>query len=208
MRELFWACLVLMATSTGLKAAETIATPFKFEFYATNAFYDVSGVLKQSCRYEKIVFSDSAEFEAEWKETPLLVKKTELASGLTKVSVSLTQEKRMRVDGIFRPSKGCYSNIEVTISDTRYAIGWGARWTSPVSFTLRTDSYYKPESSLDISKVEDVIGERELNFFYKTTQANQVNVFLYIDGERTWDVFPINTLKNPETGLPYPLKKP
>ncbi len=208
MKELFWACLVLLATSTSLKAAETIASPFKIEFYTTESATQVLAKLKQSCRYEKIVWSDSSEYEAKWKETPLKVTYSKFQD-LTKVKIELQKEVRMNVDGIFRPSKGCYSNIEVTLADTRFARGWGGQMNKVISFDLKTDAFYKKdESYLDVSKVEDVLSDNEVSFFYRAVGTNQVNVFLYINGERSWAVFPTNALRNPATNLPYPVQKP
>ncbi len=208
MREFFWACLALVATSTGLRAAETVAYPFKLEFYTSESALSVAAELKQSCRYEKIVWSDSAEFETKWQETPLEVKKTKLAHGRTRVSVSLESEVRMEIGGIFRPSKGCYSNVEIIVSDTRYAIGWAGNRKKAISFELATKDFYKEQSTLDLTKLENLLSDRELDFHYRAVGGNQVNVFLYIDGERTWEVFPTTALKNPVTNRPYPLEKP
>ncbi|EQC52066.1 hypothetical protein [Bacteriovorax sp. DB6_IX] len=202
MKKLIIASL-LSATAFG---ATTTANPFKLSFYLMEKDAEVTAILKQSCRYEKFVFSDSSEYEARWQEFPLQIKTTKVSGG-KEVEISLKSQKTMSVTGIFKPTKGCYSNVEVSISSTKYSIGWANRFDKAISFELRTKQFYKEDNSeLNLSPLLDKLENKELSFYMKKF-SSQVNTFLYFDGERDWDVFAVTAAKDPKTNLPYPLKK-
>jgi hypothetical protein len=198
--------LLTLLFSVSALGATTTAGPFKLNFFLQEKDAKVTAVLTQSCRYEKFVFSDSSEYNTEWKDFPLRVKESKRSSGRD-ITISLDSKKEMSVNGMFKPNKGCSSNIEVTISSTKYSIGWANRFDKAISFELRTKNYYKPDyTSLNISLLREKLENKELSFFMKHF-SNQTNTFLYFDGERDWDVFATTAARDSETGMPYLLKR-
>lgn len=198
--------LLVILFSLPTLAATTTAKPFKLNFFLNSKNVEVVAKLKQSCRYEKIVWSDSSQYEAEWKEIPLKVE-TVAAAGMTEVTVSLNSTKSMSVTGIFKPTKGCYSNVEISFVDTKYSIGWANRFDKAIQFDLRTKQFYKEDNSyLNVSVLREKLEGKELKFEYKDVKS-QYNIFLYFDGERDWDVFAVTAARNPKTGKPFRLKK-
>ncbi|OIQ20925.1 MAG: hypothetical protein BM556_02990 [Bacteriovorax sp. MedPE-SWde] len=198
--------IILLVASIQVMGATTVARPFSFSFYVDQENMQIEATLHQSCRYEKMVWSDSSQYYSDYKDIPLSVVSKKKA-GMTEVTVSLDRTHKMKIEGFFKPTKGCYSNISLKVSDTKYSIGWANRFDKAIAMEVRTKQFYKKDDSqIDISLVRDTFENKVLTFFYKES-VRQFNVFLYFDGERNWDVFSQSAAKNIKTGLPYLLKK-
>lgn len=198
---------IFLFSSFSTFAAQTVAKPFKFEFYAPTNKLNFQAELQQSCRYEKIVWGDSSEYNTEFKNYRLPIKSKKLGNGLTRFSVELDKRKTLSVDGIFKPTKGCMSNLELKILDANYAVGWAGKMSTPITFKLTTNDFYRGgDTVLDISDILTKVEDRELSYQYKDVGGNQFNIALLIDGSKLSNLFIKTAAKNKKTGMPYRLK--
>ncbi|MDD0851757.1 hypothetical protein HBN50_01565 [Halobacteriovorax sp. GB3] len=197
---------ILTLLSFSAFAASTTVRPFEIEFVVQKDL-DVQGSVKMSCRYEKIVFSDSSEYEATYEDHSLNVSTEPLDSQFKKVTLSLEQTKSMEVTGIFKPTKGCYSNLKLEFKSSLYAIGWANQFHRAIQFDLGTDYFYQEgDRSFDLSDFSNQYEMKEFSFFYKAVGNSQVNVFLYVDGKRDHEIFSKSAAIDPKTKMPYRLQ--
>lgn len=200
----YFILLCCFASST-LYGASTTAAPFEFEFTAPLNRMTVIATLNQSCRYERIVWSDSAEYEVSTKSYPLVITIREF-NGEEHYRVSSPVERYHEVRGIFRPTKECKSELTVEFFDKNYAIGWAGQMERPLKFSVATNHYYQEgDQEFDPSKVLDLLEKKVIEFYYVPV-ASQVNVWLTANGLKLPNA-PISTAKNPKTNMPYPLRQ-
>ncbi len=193
-----------LASST-LYGASTTARPFELEFTAPLDRMTVIATLIQSCRYERIVWSDSAEYEVSTKNYPLSIHISRI-NGEELYKISSPVERYHEVRGMFRPTKECKSELKVEFIDKNYAIGWAGQMERPLKFLVTTDQYYEEgDQEFDPSKVVDLISHKVIDFYYLPA-ASQVNIWLTGNGLKLPNA-PISSAKNPKTNMPYPLKQ-
>lgn len=188
-------------------AASIEARPFQFEFTTPKELLDVKAEVELSCRYEKFVIGDSAEYNTTRKSHDLDIKTTKL-DGRTRFQISLNSSLSHKVTGLFRPSKECAGQLKLTLNDKKYAVGWAGKLKTPISFLIKTPAYRYNEghSNLDISEVLDVIENRHVSFRYKSVPNMQVNIWVLFDGNTHPSLFPTSAAINPKTNKPYLLQ--
>lgn len=205
MKNLLLAFFCLSATSAVL-AARTVAHPFQMEFSTPKNHLTIKAQLIQSCRYEKIVWSDSAEYYTETKKYDLEQEQVLRGEEVLHV-LSLRNRLELEVRGAFRPTKECLSFVEISFIDKNYSVGWGGQMKRPLSFSLSSSSpynYQEGESELDISSLADLIYHKKIQFLYHPVRI-QVNIWLLADGEKL-PVSPTSSAIDPKTGMPYLLQ--
>jgi|GEM_PF-2088470 hypothetical protein len=180
------------------------ARPFDFEFTAPQDLLDVNAQLQLSCRYEKFVIGDSAEYNTTRKSYDLDIQATNLDERV-RYRISLTSTLSHEVRGFFRPNKECAGQLKISLNDNNYAVGWVGKVSTPISFFVQTSAYRYNEghSSLDISEVLDVIKNRHVSFRYKPVPNLQVNIWVLFDGSTHRSLLPTSAAINPETNAPY-----
>lgn len=189
-----------------LYAAETIVYPFEINFRGPRDQYRVEAKLYQRCRYERIVWSDSAEYETKVKELPLIITKHQ-GQDEDDFRVELRETQRFEITGWMRPTKECMSELKIVLLDRAYSVGWGGQFERPLSFTLSSPAYrYRAGTSVfEPGPWFDKYEEELVSFDYRPN-SSQVNIWLLIGGERDHDIFPISAARNPETNAPYRLR--
>lgn len=193
----------LLLPLSSLLAESITARPFSFELYTTQANMRVSAQLSLTCRYEKLVIGDTAQYHFRSKKIPLEIVKTELGNK-TRHLIGLDSEQRLNLEGIFKPTKECSSNIEVLFVDTKYSVGWASQFDRPIEFSFNTrQSYSDGDTFVDLSKVYEEVDNKTIEFFYKPVPNLQVNIWLYADGEEL--ASPTSAAIDPETGMPFRL---
>lgn len=208
MFKLLTLCLISIM-SFSAHAATTIAHPFKMEVITAGPELTISGELYQSCRYEKFVFSDSAEFSTETKTFPLTVSSQERNNQIVH-SLELKSKMKLSTSGFFRFGKECVSKISIKVSDTKYAIGWGNKINTPISFSFDSGSIYDYESGLsklDLNEIRSFVDNKTFSFKYKPAGTKQVNIWLMGNDEKVFSVSPTTSAQNEETEMPYLLEK-
>lgn len=197
-------CLLLLSVNTF--AASTTVNPFNIEFYTNNDTINIKAKLTLTCRYEKMVWGDSAEYYNEYKEIDLKVENRDQRNGLTKHTVSLVRKQYLEVTGIFKPSKGCKSEIKLDLNDANYSIGWANQFSRPISFSFwNFKSYSSEDLVFTPSTLRRQIEDKLFSFKY-SPNSSQVNIFLLEDGERVTSVLGTNAAVNKKTNMPFRLK--
>jgi hypothetical protein len=205
MKNLLLALLCLCAVNFAF-AARTTAHPFQIELSTPKDHLSIKAQLIQSCRYEKIVWSDSAEYHTETKKYDL---EQELFSRGDEVLhvLSLRNPHQLEVRGVFKPTKECLSFLEISFIDKKYSVGWAGQTKRPLSFSLSSSSpynYQEGESELNITSLSDLISHKKIQFLYRPVSF-QVNIWLLADGEKL-PVSPTTSAIDPRTGMPYLLQ--
>lgn len=205
MKNLIFVFFCLCAINSAF-AARTIAHPFQIEFSTPKDHLAIKAQLIQSCRYEKIVWSDSAEYYTETKKYDL--EQDQMARGDEILHIlSLRKKYELEVRRVFKPTKACLSFIEISFIDKKYSVGWSGQTKRPLLFTLGSSSpyhYQEGESELDISSLSDLISFKKIQFLYHPVRF-QVNIWLLADGEKL-PVSPTTSAIDPKTGMPYLLQ--
>jgi len=188
-------------------AASIEARPFEFEFTAPQDQFEAKAQLQLSCRYERFVIGDSAEYNTTRKSYDLDIQTTKLDKRI-RYNVSLTSTISHEVTGLFRPNKECAGQVKLNLNDKNYAVGWAGRVGTPISFLIETPSYRYNEghSNLDISEVLNIIENRHVNFRYKPVPGLQVNIWVLFDGNTHRSLLPTSAAINPDTNAPYLLQ--
>ncbi|MGI4993450.1 hypothetical protein ACRXCV_12510 [Halobacteriovorax sp. GFR7] len=192
-------------------AVQTTARPFSFDVYAPTNELNFKVTLEQRCRYEIPVWGDSAKFEEKNKTTPLVVKKSNQSSGLTRYTFSLKQTQNLEMTGFFKYGKECTTGIKIIVQSEKYALGWGNQFSRPIEFKFLDEMYaykeydtvFEPSDNKNIKLFEN----NEISLAFKSLpKANQINVTILSNGKKIPGTFSTGVLKNPQTGLPYKLK--
>lgn len=206
MKNCLYAALAFLLSYQAF-CATTTARPFSLNFYTPKGQIDVSAKLRQTCRYEKFVIGDSAEYHSESKNYDLTPVIDEQA-GSTLIQISLEQAKTMELTGLFKPNKECMSELMIELRDSRYAIGWANQMKRPISFKLRTAPYaFERDSQLDMTEISTLLNNQLVEFDYHSVPGLQVNIWTLIDGKRVGSISPISAAIDPKTQMPFPLQK-
>lgn len=193
--------LFLSVISSGAFAASTTVHPFKIHLYAIESRFHVKPVLTLSCRYEKMVVSDSAEYYVESRDYNLIVE-SEKADNNLLYSISLKDKKFLDVTGVWKPTKECVSDLRIDFIDKNYSIGWAGQTKRPVVFSIRSQQRYQAgDTTPDFSDVMNMIDFKNLDFYYKPV-TSQVNIWMTADGVKL-PLSPISTAIDRETNMPY-----
>ncbi len=204
MKFLKVACLLILSINTF--AASTTVNPFSIEFYTNKDTLNIKATLTLACRYEKVVWSDSAEYNTEYKDIDLKVTNKDQRNGLTKHTLSLSKKQYLEVTGIFKPTKECKSDIKFDLNDAKYSIGWANQFSRPISFSFwNTKSYSSDDTVFRPSTLRSQIEDKVFSFKY-TPVHSQVNVSLLADGENVTQILGTNVALNKNTNMPYRLK--
>ncbi|PIK15218.1 hypothetical protein [Halobacteriovorax sp. JY17] len=196
---------LLIFLSTNILAATTTVDPFSFEFFTHESKINVKATLVQSCRYERIVWGDSSEYNTSYNQIPLTLKNTNLRNGLVRHQVSLSTKQVMSVSGAFKPTKGCKSDIKIELVDAIYSVGWANQYSRPINFEFYDIESYRPgNTELDTSKIEDQMGNKTFSYLY-TPKSSQVNINLLADGNKLYG-FSKSAAINKKTQMPFKLR--
>lgn len=188
-----------------LFGASTTAKPFEFELSAPKNRMAVSATLIQSCRFEKIVWSDSSEYEVNTKTYPLSLEVTSY-QGEELYKFSSPVERYLEVRGMFKPTKECKSELRVDFVDKNYSVGWAGQFDRPLKFHISTEDYYQEgDHDFDPKKVMDLIENRLVDFYYLPA-ASQVNIWITANGLKLPNP-PISSAINPKTKMPFLLRQ-
>lgn len=188
------------------QAASTVAYPFEFSFTIPKDKIKVEAGLFLSCRHEKFVIGDTAEYETYHADYKLNVRYEEQDESTQKVTIDLNAKKRLYIDGIFKIGKECTSRVAIDFKDRHYSVGWADKYDTPIAFTLTTDYYdYSEENVLDITYLEDILNNNHVSFYYRSVPSFQVNVWLYVNQKELYEVAPTSAAIDNNTNKPYPL---
>lgn len=188
-----------------LWAASTTVEPFSFEFRSPENRFDVQAEVVQSCRYEKFVIGDSAEYHSETKIYELR-QVQENVGGDIRYKFSFPAKKTLKVSGTFKPTKECRSNLKLVFTDKNYSIGWAGQFSRPIGFTYETSEWYQDGNTApDFSQLIRTLEQQYLDFFYKNAFI-QVNIWLTANGQNL-PVSPVSAAINPLTRMPFSLRK-
>lgn len=197
--------LSLSVIPQNLMAASTVVHPFSMDFYVIGNHFSVYPQIVLSCRYEKIVISDSAEYITESKAFDLGVEKSRTGENVY-YKVSLKDKKSLAVNGAFKPTKECMSELLINFVDNNYSVGWAGQTKRPISFMLRSNNYFKSGDSLpDFKEMISLIDFKNLDFLYKSVPRLQVNIWMTADGNKL-PLSPTSAAINDETNMPYRLE--
>ena len=204
MKILFLLPAIIITLSLGKATAASITvSPFELEFIFEPETMMVSGELELSCRYEKIVFSDSAEWVISTKKIPLSIKISKVAND-RRVRLALKDRQYHEVKGTFRPSKECRADITLTFTDTLYArsnqIIRGKR--EPIEFKyVESQRYLSGNNHFEAKKLFEDFSHHEIR-----VQFDDFQTFFHtylINRHKKLDHTAVS--KDPATSLPYKL---
>lgn len=197
--------LSLFVIPQTLMAASTVVHPFNMDFYVMENRFSVYPQVILSCRYEKFVIGDSAEYITETKAYDLSMEKSRAGDNIY-YKVSLKDKKSLQVNGAFKPTKECMSELMIKFVDNNYSVGWAGQTKRPISFTLRSHNYFKAGDSLpDFRDMISMIDFKNLDFYYKSVPNLQVNIWMTADGNKL-PLSPTTAAINNETNMPYRLE--
>lgn len=203
--KFFLTLLCLSIIPQSLMAASTVVHPFDMDFYVMENRFSVYPQVILSCRYEKIVFGDSSEYITESKTFDLAVVKS-LAGENVYYKIGLKDKKQLEMNGVFRPTKECMSELRINFVDNNYTIGWAGQMKRPLSFTIKSNNRFTAgDSKSDFSDVMNLVDFKNLDFLYKSVPGLQVNIWMTADGMKL-PLSPISAAINPETNMPYKLE--
>lgn len=189
-----------------LMAASTVVNPFSMDFYVMENRFSVYPQILLSCRYEKIVISDSAEYITETKAFDLNIEKSRAGENVY-YKVSLKDKKSLEVKGPFKPTKECMSELMINFVDNNYSVGWAGQTKRPISFTLRSNGRYRDgDTQPDFKELISLIDFKNLDFLYKGVPRVQVNIWMTADGLKL-PLSPTSAAIDAETNMPYKLEK-
>ena len=186
-------------------ASSTTVHPFSFEFYVMEDRFDVQPQIVVSCRYEKIILGDSAEYYTETKMFNLSIEKSPNHPNVY-YKISLKDKKYLDVKGPFKPTKECMAQLKINFIDKNYAVGWSGQMKRPISFMLKSNDFFKEgDTFADFSKTIEIIDLKNLDFYYKGVPGLQVNIWMIADGIKL-PLFPVSSAIDDETNMPYRLQ--
>lgn len=191
--------------SQNLMASSTTVHPFSFEFYVMEDRFDVQPQIVVSCRYEKIILGDSAEYYTETKMFNLSIEKSPNHPNVY-YKISLKDKKYLDVKGPFKPTKECMAQLKINFIDKNYVVGWSGQMKRPISFMLKSNDFFKEgDTFADFSKTIEIIDLKNLDFYYKGVPGLQVNIWMIADGIKL-PLFPVSSAIDDETNMPYRLQ--
>lgn len=200
MKIIYLLCFLLL--SPAILAESVTAHPFILEFFSPQEKFNVRAKLSLSCRYEKFVISDSSEYVVRTEDLLLPVEALDVGEQ-THFKVALKEKALMKLDGVFKSNKGCMSQVRLTFLDKKYAVGWAGQMSRPINITLSTGQYYEAgDTELDLSKLEEKISYRLMDFLYHPVPHLQVNIWLTADGIKLPES-PTSSAIDPRTNMPY-----
>lgn len=203
--KLLLTLLCLSIIPQTLMAASTVVNPFDMDFYVMENRFSVHPQVILNCRYEKIVFGDSSEYITESKTFDLAVEKNKAGENVY-YKISLKDKKQLDMNGVFKPTKECMSELRIEFVDNNYTIGWAGQMNRPLSFTIRSNNrFIEGDSKPDFSEVVSLVDFKNLDFLYKSVPGLQVNIWMTADGIKL-PLSPISAAINPETNMPYRLE--
>lgn len=209
MKFLISVCLLLI--SFNASAVQTTARPFSFELYADSNAYSFDVSLRQSCRHEVPVWSDSAEYKTIYNDVVLKQKITKVDGTLSRYRFSLDNTETLSLTGFFKYNKECRSSLRIVVSSKIYAVGWANQFSRPVEFKFLEEMYryreYDTEFDPSSEKNIQLFSDKEVSFDYRPTASNRVNIMIMTDGKKVEGSFSTSAYKNDETNMPYRLKK-
>lgn len=200
--------VLIFLSSFNLYAATVTVEPFELEFTMNTKAYELDFELTMACRYEKLVWSDSSQYNYKYKEVPLKIKTKKISNNESIIIVSNKSRQTLSETGYFRSNKGCQTYLNFFVKDKLYSIGWANQFHRPIRLGVFEHSRVEVNSVFDINKLKDIFENKKVHFNYKYV-GRQVNVRLAFDGVSTTGMSTYlsqSVAGNSETEMPYPLK--
>lgn len=188
-----------------LHAASTTVYPFQLQFYVLENRFRVEPKIILSCRYEKMVVGDSSEYYTKSQVFDLDMEQEKSGTNVF-YRVALKNKKYLEVNGAFKPTKECMSELKFTFTDNNFAIGWAGQKKRPIVFSVKSNNYFKGgDTSPDFSEVVEMLDLKNLDFLYVSVPGLQVNIWM-TGNDKKLPLSPISSAINPETNMPYLLE--
>ena len=198
--------LVLLCTS--VHAASITVPKFTLEFDIKKG-YDVSAEVELACRYERLIFGDSAEFETFYQAPKKLKVKVKSSQGLSHIELSNDSQLYFEYDNFFKLGKECRASFKVFFVSQNYALGHSIKPQKAVTFTLWEGFYDYEEGDqfYDVEKMRKYLHNTTYTFKEKVL-SDRMHIYILQDGrEANTNPWVETAIFNPATGKPYPPKK-
>ena len=186
-------------------AASITVKPFEMEFTIDKG-YEVQGEMELSCRYEKFVWGDSAEYVTFYQEPTQLKVNIVESTDYNTVQVKNTKNLYYEYDEFFRSNEECRASFKIFFISTKYALGHGRNPKEPVKFTLWKGfyDYQEDEQIYDLRKLAKYIDNTVYSFREKSFENRHINIWILQDGrEARTNPWVERAVINPATGVPY-----
>lgn len=191
--------------STYLHAASVAVMPFEMQL-DLQVGYGVRGEIELACRYEKIVWGDSAEYET-FYQAPTKINITQEKSGeVKKVTLKNTRKLYYEYDDFFKSGEECRASFNIVFFSEKYAMGYGASPRKPVSFQLWKGfyDYQRGDVIFDLNKMRKYLDKTEYTFVEKRYLDSHINIWIKQDGsEAETSPWVAKAYIDPTTNLPY-----
>lgn len=203
MKSFFTLCFILVA-HTAFSASVTVL-PFSMVLDLQKD-YELTAQMSLACRYEKLVFGDSAEYETFYKEADILkVSYNDLGNGFNQVVIRNPEKIKFTYNHPLIYGEECRASFKVNFTSLRYAKGHGLKPKEPVSFQLWKGfyDYQEGNQTYDLNKMRKYLDKTEYSFSEQKT-ANALIIRILQDGrEAHTSPWVERAILNPQTGLPH-----
>jgi hypothetical protein len=199
-------CLIIfLLSTTQLNAASITVAPFEMELHVQDG-YELEGELELSCRYEKLVFGDSAEYETFYAPTKKLSVIKHAEGKLNRVVLVNDEKLFFKYNRSFHFGKECRASFKVIFFSKNYATGYGLKPNRAVSFMLwkGVSDYQEGNQSYDLRKMQKYLENTTYSFKERYFRPSHMNISILQDGrEARTSPWVEKAYLNPETGIPY-----
>ncbi len=198
--------LTLIGLSTGLSTFAASITVPKFTLNMdVQTGYSVSGEIELACRYEKIVFGDSAQFETFYQTPKKLTVISKKGAGFNSITLVNNEELFFEYDRAFKFGKECRASFKVFFVSNVYALGHGIKPLAPVTFTLWEGfyDYEEGDQEYDLEKMRKYLHQTTYTFTEKMF-SNMMHIRILQDGrEAKTSPWVEKAYFDPKTGKPF-----
>ena len=198
---------LMLFSLNGFTASVTVA-PFDLRVLVDTSHYDLEVELTMACRYEKLVISDSAEYEYKHLPVKLQIKEEKLTNGLSEVRIINSKKRILEQTEWYRSNKGCQTYFELFLKDKIYTTGFFNEFSRPIRLGFLEHSRVKEVSEFDLNWLFDTFNNKKLSFNYKNN-GYSVNTRFALDDISTTELSTflyMNVALDEETGMPYRLQ--
>lgn len=195
---------VLLLSSLTINAASISVAPFQMTMDVQEG-YAITAEIELACRYEKIIFGDSAEFETFYQTPKKLKVKTKKIGGMQEVTLINDSKLYFEYDRLFKYGKECRASFTVNFTSEKYAVGMGMRPYRAVNFKLWKGfyDYQEGDQVYDLSKMEKFLHKTTYTFTQKNFDS-MMHIRILQDGREAETNPWVETVHyNPATGKPY-----
>jgi hypothetical protein len=200
--------IAFILLSTHLYAASITVMPFEMEL-DIQVGYGVRGEIELACRYEKIVWGDSAEYET-FYQAPTKINISQDQNGdMKRITLKNTRKLFYEFDDFFKSGEECRASFKIVFFSEKYAMGYGVSPKKPVSFQLWKGFYDYQRGNIvfNLNKMRKYLDQTEYTFIEKRYLDSHINIWIKQDGTEA-DTTPwvAKAYIDPVTNLPYPPK--